>query len=128
MGSFKASRWSGDSQLWWTGGKPKERLEIEFNVPEAGSYEVWVVATKAIDYGSFSLAVNEGPATSPIDFFNDGVVTTPPISIGVHSLAAGANRLIVTCDGANPKAVKGFMFGLDYIYLAPKLAIAKRGP
>ena len=128
MGSFKASRWSGDSQLWWTGGKPKERLEIEFNVPEAGSYEVWVVATKAIDYGSFSLAVNEGPATSPIDFFNDGVVTTPPISIGVHSLAAGANRLIVTCDGANPKAVKGFMFGLDYIYLAPKLAIAKREP
>src|SRR5690606_13283727 len=28
MGNFSADRWSGNNQLWWTGGKPGDRLML----------------------------------------------------------------------------------------------------
>ena len=52
--------------------------------------------------------------------FNQGVVNTPPLSLGVHELEAGANRLIVKIEGADPKAAKSYMFGLDYVALIRK--------
>ncbi len=74
--------------------------------------------TKAVDYGIVTLAVNDG---EPMEFdrFNHGVVSDK-LSLGTASLKAGTNRLTVTIKGANEKAVKRYMFGLDYLLLVPK--------
>jgi hypothetical protein len=52
--------------------------------------------------------------------FNNGVVNSPPISLGEFNLQPGKHRLTVEIVGANDKAVKGYMFGLDYLYLQKK--------
>jgi hypothetical protein len=119
MAAFKLGQWSGGSQLWWTGGKPGDKLVLEIPVEKAGRYEVFVTITKAKDYGIVKLAWDDGPATEPIDLYNDGVVNTPPISLGVRELTAGKHRLAVEIVGANPQAAKAYMFGLDYVALEP---------
>jgi putative heme-binding domain-containing protein len=120
MGNFKLGRWSGNSHLWWTGAKPDDKLVLSVNVPQAGKYEVFVALTKAIDYGIVTLAIDNGKPSPPLDMFNDGVVNSPPISLGVHELSAGEHKLVVTIVGANAKAVKNHMFGLDYVVLTPQ--------
>jgi len=52
----------------------------------------------------------------PIDLFNNGVIRTdPPVPLGVHDLAAGDHKLCVEIVGTNPKAVKRYMFGIDFL-------------
>jgi len=92
---------------------------VEVPVKEDGRYEVFVVATKAVDYGIVKLTFDEGQSTAPIDLFNEGVVTTPPISLGVHDLKKGNHRLTTEITGANDKAVKAYMFAIDYVALVP---------
>jgi hypothetical protein len=78
------------------------------------------VMTKAVDYGTVSVSVNDSEPLGPLDMFNKPeVITTGPISLGAHQLAAGVNRLTLTLGPPNPNAVPRNMIGLDYIYLVP---------
>ena len=117
MSGFPLGRWSGKSHLWWTGAHPKDKLVIGFPVEESGTYEVFVVLTKAVDYGEVQFSLNGKPVTGPMDNFNEGVVNTQPISLGTHALTPGEQQLAVEITGANAKAVKAYMFGLDYVWL-----------
>jgi putative membrane-bound dehydrogenase-like protein len=119
MRPFPLAKWSGGAQLWWTGAKPGDKLTVEVPVKDDGRYEVFVVATKAVDYGIVKLTFDGGQQTAPIDLFNDGVITTPPISLGVHDLKKGKYPLIAEIIGANEKAVKAYMFAIDYVALIP---------
>jgi putative membrane-bound dehydrogenase-like protein len=120
MLGFPLGKWSGDSQMWWTGAKPGDTLSVEVPVENDGTYEVFVGMTKAVDYGIVSLAMNDTKPTQPINLFNATVVNTQPASLGVHKLKAGKNRLTIKIEGADPQAVKAHMFGLDYVSLAPQ--------
>jgi putative membrane-bound dehydrogenase-like protein len=117
MGNFKAGRWSGDGQLWWTGAKTGDELKLAIPAEMAGDYEVFLGMTQARDYGIFEIAINGQTVGEPIDLFNPEVVSTGPVSLGTVPLAAGSNELQVRVLGANPKAAKSYMFGLDYVYL-----------
>ena len=120
MQAFTAAKWSGTHQLWWTGAGKGDRLELALPVDQPGDYEVFLVMTKARDYGIVQLSIN-GKDESPVfDLFDPQVTSTGVVSLGVHPLKAGENQLQVQIVGANPKAVKGYMFGLDYVYLAGK--------
>ena len=111
---------SGGQHLWWhEGHKPGDVLVLGFQVPKAGKYRVMAKFLKAVDYGIHQLAINGAKAGDPIDFFNNGVVPTKEINLGAFDLKQGENQLSVTVTGANEKAVKTYMFGLDYILLKP---------
>ncbi len=119
MGGFRKGRWSDANHLWWTGAKVGDQLTVAIPAERAGDYEVYIAMTKAKDYGVFDLAINGEKTRQSIDLFNEpDVISTGPISLGTHALKAGVNELKVTVSGANPQAVKSFMFGLDYLYLA----------
>jgi hypothetical protein len=122
-GTVEPQEWDGDSggqHLWWRGGqKPGDELLLGFDVPKAGRYRVLGRFVKAVDYGILQLAVNDEKAGGPIDFYNNGVVLTEEIPLGTFDLEAGRNRLSATVTGANEKAVKAYMFGLDYLILKP---------
>lgn len=105
--------WSNESQLWWMDGKPGDRLALELPVKEAGRYKVTAALTKAIDYGIVRLSL-DGKASEDLDRFNDGVAADA-LAIGTFDLKKGPNRLEVEIVGANPKAKKRYMFGLDYV-------------
>ncbi len=111
--------WSSEAQLWWTGAGPGDRLTLEVPVKKAGTYRVVVNLTKAIDYGVHQLWLDGKKLGGPIDLYNNGVVATGPVDLGTHRLEAGAHKLTVEIVGANPKAKKAYMFGLDYVKLEP---------
>ncbi|MCS6830825.1 MAG: DUF2961 domain-containing protein [Armatimonadota bacterium] len=112
--------WSGASQLWWTGAQPGDVLELGFDVENAGTYELIVAMTKAVDYGQFRLSVNDTPVGDVIDLFNNGVIHTGKISLGRVTLKQGQNVLRVEVVGTNPASTGDrYMFGLDFIKIAP---------
>ena len=75
--------------------------------------------TKARDYGIVQFYLDGKKAGEPIDLYNPTVVPTEPISLGTHELTAGEHKLTVEIVGANEKAVKAYMFGLDRIIAMP---------
>ena len=116
MNGFPKDKWSGNDQIWWTGAAPGADLELEFSVAEAGNYEVEIVLTMARDYGIVQTLIDHQPQGTPIDCFNESdVITTGVLSLGAKNLTAGPHALGLKIEGANPKAVKGYMVGLDYI-------------
>jgi len=47
----------------------------------------------------------------------DGVEPTDEIDLGSFTLKKGRNTLTAEIVGANEKAIKSYMFGLDYVLL-----------
>ena len=120
MAGYGAGKWQANNQLWWTGAKPGDTLDILVEVKKAGEYEVVVKLTKAVDYAVVQLALDGKNAGPPIDLFNPAVIPSGPISLGIHQLKAGKHTLTARIVGANPKAVKAYMFGIDQIILIPR--------
>lgn len=111
---------SGERHLWWHAGmKPGDSLTVAFNAPKTGKYRVFARFLTARDYGIHQLSINGVKAGEPIDFYNPEVKPTKEIDLGVFDLKQGENELTVNVVGANEKAIKAYMFGLDYILLKP---------
>jgi hypothetical protein len=109
--------WSNDAQLWWTGAKPGNRLELALPVAKAGKYQLLAQFTKAVDYGIMQLSLDGAKLGEPVDFYHDGVIATGEMDLGTRELSAGEHKLTVEITGANPQAVKSYMLGLDYLKL-----------
>ena len=120
MGGF-GSDWSGGAQLWWTGGKPDQKLTLALPVQEAGQYTLYGALTMARDYGVFSITLDGKPVASTFDGFNTPkVLHTGEKDWGTHQLSAGEHRLTFTLAPPNPDAVPSNMVGLDYVRLEKK--------
>jgi putative heme-binding domain-containing protein len=119
MNTFAKAKWSGADQLWWTGAKPGDKLTLELPVRTAGRYELFTVMTKARDYGIVQWSLDGKKIGPRQDLYNPAdVVTTGVVSLGTLELKAGKHRLTAEIVGAHPQAIKAYMFGLDYVYLA----------
>ena len=114
-----AGQWSNDAHLWWTGAKPGDQLDLALPVAQAGTYHLSLQLTKARDYGIVQLTLDGEKLGDPIDLYHPQVVPTGAIELGTHQLTAGEHRLGFQITGANPKADKSYMVGLDYVKLAP---------
>jgi hypothetical protein len=109
--------WSNDSQLWWTRAKPGDKLDLALPVKDAGKYRLTARMTKARDYGIVQIYLDGQKLGDPIDLYNAEVVPTAVLSWGTHELTAGKHKLTFEITGANEKAVKAHMVGLDYVKL-----------
>ena len=117
---FKTAKWTNDDHLWWTHAKPGDRLDILLPVKQAGRRRIDVVLTKAPDYAIVQFHLDGKKLGPPIDLYNHpGVIRTPAIPLGTVDLTAGNHTLTVEITGANPKALKAYMFGLDEVRLTP---------
>ena len=110
-------RLSNEQHLWWTEGRPGDRLELGFDVAQAGTYRVFAQFVKARDYAIVKVALADRPPAEPIDLYHDGVIPSGEIELGQFALAAGQNRIAIEITGANEAAVKSYMCGLDYLRL-----------
>jgi hypothetical protein len=118
MQSFTKDRWSGSQQLFWSGGKPGARLELEFTAPQSGTVEVLAAFTLARDYAIVTAELDGQPLGEALDLYNyPDVIASGELLLGKRPLDAGPHRLSFTIAGANPAAVKNHMLGLDYIRL-----------
>jgi putative membrane-bound dehydrogenase-like protein len=120
MGGFAMDRWSGNSQLWWTGAQPNDTLSLEFEVAEGGNYEPQLVLTKARDYAIVQISLDDAPLGEPIDGFNaPDVITTGLLKFPIRQLTSGKHTLQVKILGKHPEAVPGYMVGIDFLKLVP---------
>jgi hypothetical protein len=99
--------------------KPGDTLVVAFPAPKAGKYRVFGRFLKARDYGIHQLAINGQPVGGPTDFYEAEVRPTGERLLGEFELKAGDNEFSATVVGANEKAIKSYMFGLDYLLLKP---------
>ncbi len=115
MGGF-GGEWSGAAQLWWTGGKPDQKLTLALPVKETGKYTLYGALTMARDYGVVSITLDGKPVASSFDGFNTPkVIHTGEKEWGTHELTAGEHQLTFTLAPPNPNAVPSNMVGLDYV-------------
>jgi len=121
-GTAEVQDWdlSNGKQLWWRGGqKPGDTLAVAFPAPKAGKYHVFGRFLRAKDYGIHQFAINGQKAGEPIDFYNPEVKPSKEMDLGVFELKQGENEFSATVTGANEKAIKSYMLGLDYLRLKP---------
>ncbi|HEV7402780.1 MAG TPA: PVC-type heme-binding CxxCH protein [Chthoniobacteraceae bacterium] len=119
MRPFGDGGWSANRQLWWSGVKPGDVLELALPVTTAGTYRLGAGFTKAVDYGIFDVSLDGKKIAGPLDFYSDSVKHTAIIELGgALELTAGEHRLSFTITGANSSAVKKYMLGLDFVLLA----------
>ncbi|HOW64621.1 MAG TPA: DUF2961 domain-containing protein [Verrucomicrobiota bacterium] len=123
IGTAEPQDWdgvSGGKHLWWHAGmKTGDTLTLSFSAPKAGRYQVFGHFLRARDYGIHQLAINGIKLGEPMDFYNPDVKPTDEMDLGARELKAEDNILTVTVVGANAKAEKAYMFGLDYLLLKP---------
>jgi putative membrane-bound dehydrogenase-like protein len=135
MASFSADKWSGNSQLWWTGARPGDELAIElpdFN----GPVDLELVLTCAPDYAIVQLSLDDKPLGDPIDLYENKVVTTGVLTFPQLATKGNQHQLGVRIIGANPQAKPAYMVGVDHLriktangrYLAAKVTNAAVGP
>lgn len=111
---------SNEQHLWWhETPKPGDRLTLALPVERAGRYRVWVRCVAAPDYAIVRMHVNGKAAGEPVDFYAPRVVVREAQELGVFDLPAGESQLSVEIVGANEKAIRSYMFGLDYVRLEP---------
>lgn len=113
MREFGAGKWSGDRQMWWTGGKPGDRLVLEFDAPHPGRAKLELSFAKARDYARARIWLDGRALAEPIDFFDRDVVPTGFLHLGDVDLGAGAHRLEFEITGKNDQAVASYMLGFD---------------
>lgn len=118
MSAFSKDRWSGGKQLFWTGAKAGDRLELTFDVRGKGAYAVAAAFTMARDYGIVRVHLDGVPLGEPIDLYNfPDVISTGALPLGTATLDAGSHRLMLELVGANTVAAGGDKMGIDYLRL-----------
>lgn len=119
MKGFSKDRWSGGKQLFWNGGKPGERLELEFVAPQEGEFAVVMAFTMAADYATAQVEIDGKSLGDPLDLYNyPDVISSGELTLGKWKLEAGPHKLAIVIVGTNPSAVPAHMVGLDYIRLS----------
>ena len=122
MEGFSKGRWSGKDQIWWTGAKPGSRLAFELTVEADGNYTIETAFTMARDYGIIQLSIDDQMFDAGLDCYNDpDVISTGALSYPPITLKKGVHRFNIEISGKNPKAVAGYMVGVDYV----RLTVAK---
>jgi putative membrane-bound dehydrogenase-like protein len=119
MSAFPKGSWQDGDQLWWSGAKPGDKLSLLIPIKDEGTYQVSIILTKARDYAIVQLSLDGMKTGKPIDLYNPDVAPAGPISLGTHKLVKGNHSLGVEIVGANAKAIKAYMVGIDYLVFRP---------
>ncbi len=110
-------QWSNDAHLWWIDAKPGDRLDLAVPVKEAGKFKLSMQFTKAPDYGIVQMYLDGQKLGGALDLYHPSVIPSGPVTLGEFSLTPGQHKLAVEILGANEKAIRNYMFGLDYLKL-----------
>ena len=112
-----SGQWSNDAHLWWIDARPGDKMDLALPVASAGTYVVSMQFTKAPDYGIVQLYLDGQKLGEALDLYHASVIPTGPLAMGSRKLTAGEHKLTVEITGANERAVKRYMFALDYVKL-----------
>ena len=107
--------WSDDAQLVWTGAGVDDFIEFEIDSPENTTTNLVAQFTMANDYAIIQVYLNGTKIGTEIDGYYYEVVSPGKTRFGKVKLKKGKNILKIKITGANPKAIKKYIVGIDYI-------------
>ena len=113
MKSF-GTGWGGNAQLFWEVNQPGAQLRLEPVVPVAGRFEVFVVFTKAPDFGLFRASF-DGKSETLINGYA-ATVSRDRALVGMFDLTPGPHELLLSIAGRDPKS-QAMYVGIDRIEL-----------
>lgn len=105
------SDWSGNAQLFWLCPKQGPELKVSFTVTESGK-GLRFGFTRAPDYGTFQVSLDNEELGDPVDLFDPRVVHASHET--AVEVTAGPHTLTFKCVGRNDRSTRYF-FGLDYV-------------
>jgi hypothetical protein len=123
--------WSKDVLLFEAEG-PGSRLEVPFEVPDDGDYEVYTQLAQGPDYGAYTVLLDGKPPTAPplehepgadvrpqtqVDGYAVETYVGADYQVGWPRLTKGRHALAYVCLGRNA-ASSGYNLGVDDIVLA----------
>ncbi len=123
--------WSKDV-LIFKGEGPGAKLEVPFDVAEAGDYELYTQVAMGSDYGIYTVLLDGKPPVAPVLEHEPGADVRPQLSfdgyayeiyvgldyqVGWPRLTRGRHTLTYVCLGKNA-ASTGYLLGVDNIVLA----------
>jgi hypothetical protein len=110
--------WRNQQQLQWRDARPGAELVLPFEVPEAGTYRISVRFTRAPNYASVAIRLDDRTAVlDRVSLYAPRMLAADPLSMGEHALGAGSHRLRFAITGAHPLAVPDYVVGIDAIRL-----------
>ena len=112
------SGWSGDEQLFWSGGTEGATLELSVGVPATAKYVVEIYMTRAPDYGQLRFDIDDQRSAMSFDGMAPYVMASGPQQLGTVALRAGNRRLRLTIAGRHAEAT-GYYVGIDKLRLYP---------
>lgn len=108
--------WSGDAQLFWSGGATGAVLDLLLDVRESGRYRVELHLTRAPDYARLKAEVEgQASAVSP-DPWSASVLPPAPWQLGTFTLRSGTRKLSLMIVGKHPQST-GYYVGIDRVRL-----------
>jgi hypothetical protein len=112
------SGWSGDAQLFWSGGAAGAVLDLLVDVPAAATYAVELYMTRAPDYADLKIEIDRKP--SPVSFsgYSPAVTAPIPLQAGKFSLQAGSRMVTFIIIGKYQQST-GYYVGIDRIRFYP---------
>ncbi|MDR2116371.1 MAG: DUF2961 domain-containing protein [Planctomycetaceae bacterium] len=120
MEHFKGGKWDNNDQLWWTGAKTGDKLELLLDVEKDGNYKLVAELTKAKDYGIVQFHFGNKKIGQPVDLYNSEVIPTGELELPVViELKAGRYPVVVEIIGKNDNAEPKYMVGIDRLMLVP---------
>jgi hypothetical protein len=115
--------WSGDGQLYWSGGSKGAVMDLKVDIPVAAAYALELYLTRAPDYAQVKIQVDgqDAPVTrdgNSLDSYSPRVMQPTPRQIGKFSLAQGEHTISLMIVGKNSLSTD-FLVGIDRIRLYP---------
>lgn len=113
-------QWSGGKQVLISATEPEGEISIPFEVKETQKVVLRLLLTKSFDYGIYTIALDDGKPTGPVDLYSPTVDKTS-LTIFRGELAAGRHVLHFRNTGASPKSKlhqsenPGYFLGVDAI-------------
>ncbi|HND53466.1 MAG TPA: VCBS repeat-containing protein, partial [Pirellulaceae bacterium] len=114
MAGFKADKWSGGEQLFWSGGRPGDKLDLQLSA-KSGEMDIDVVLSCARDYAIVQLQLDGEPLGKPVDLFEETVLTTGVLTFPKVKLKDQPHTMTIQILGANEQAASSHMVGIDFI-------------
>jgi hypothetical protein len=123
--------WAKDVLIFKADG-PGSKIEIPFDVAEAGDYELYTQIAMGSDYGIYNVLLDGKPPVAPVLEHEPGADVRPELSfdgyayetyvgrdyqVGWPRLTKGRHTLTYVCLGKNA-ASTGYVLGVDNIVLA----------
>lgn len=106
--------WSENAQIFWTEGKPGDKLMLQFISDKTGNFDISAQLTAARDYGKFRVKLNGVASNAIIDMYSEKI-TVKNIRLGKLPVKKGENLLEIELLEARPNEKKTAYFGLDYL-------------